>query len=53
MLWLDAKDVVREGLRDAARGKAVSIPSIRYKVLVGVVRILPAPLAARIAKTGR
>lgn len=52
-MWLDARDVVREGLRDAARGKAVSIPSLRYKVLVGAVRILPAPLAARLAKTGR
>lgn len=52
-MWLDARDVVREGLRDAARGKAVSIPSLRYKVLVGAVRILPTPLAARLAKTGR
>jgi len=52
-LWLDAPDVVREGLRDAARGKAVSIPSLRYKILVGAVRILPAPLAARLATTGR
>lgn len=52
-MWLDAADVVREGLRDAARGKAVSIPSLRYKVLVGAVRVLPAPLAARLARTGR
>lgn len=52
-LWLDAPDVVREGLRDAARGKAVSIPSLRYKVLVGAVRVLPASLAARLATTGR
>lgn len=52
-LWLDAPDVVREGLRDAARGKAVSIPSLRYKALVALVRILPAPLAARLATTGR
>lgn len=52
-LWLDAPDVVREGLRDAARGRAVSIPSVRYKVLVGAVRLLPASLAARLATTGR
>lgn len=52
-LWLDAPLVVREGLRDAARGKAVSIPSVRYKVLVGIARVLPAPLAARLARTGR
>ncbi len=52
-MWLDAADVVREGLRDAARGKPVSIPSVRYKLLVGAVRVVPAPLAARLAKTGR
>ena len=52
-MWLDAADVVREGLRDAARGKAVSIPSLRYKVLIALTRILPGPLAARLAKTGR
>lgn len=53
LMWLDAADVVREGLRDAARGKAVSIPSFRYKVLVAVMRLLPGPLAARLARTGR
>lgn len=52
-LWLDARDVVREALRDAARGVAVSIPSLRYKVLIALMRILPAPLAARLARTGR
>lgn len=52
-LWLDAQDVVREGLRDAARGKVVSIPSLRYRTLIALLRVLPAPLAARLAKTGR
>jgi len=52
-MWLQATDVVREGLRDAARGKAVSIPSLRYKVLVALVRLVPAGLAARLARTGR
>lgn len=52
-MWLDARDVVREGIRDAARGRAVSIPSLRYKVLVALVRVLPSALAARLAKTGR
>lgn len=52
-MWLDAADVVREALRDAARGKAVSIPSLRYKALIALTRILPGPLAARLAKTGR
>ncbi|MBN9178293.1 MAG: SDR family oxidoreductase [Microbacterium sp.] len=52
-LWLDAETVVREGLRDAARGKPVSIPSLRYTVLIGLMRILPGPISARLAKTGR
>lgn len=52
-MWLDAPDVVREGLRDAARGKAVSIPSLRYKVLTSLVRVLPASLTARLGQRGR
>jgi short-subunit dehydrogenase len=51
--WLQAKDVVREGLRDAARGKAVSVPSLRYKMVVGLTKILPASLIARAARRGR
>lgn len=52
-LWLDAESVVREGLRDAARGRPVSIPSLRYKLLIGAMRALPGSLSARLAKTGR
>ena len=52
-MWLDARDVVAEALTDAARGKPISIPSTRYKVLVAVARLLPNGLAARLAKTGR
>lgn len=53
LLWLDAADVVREGLRDAARGRAVSIPSWRYRALVRAARLLPGALVARLARTGR
>lgn len=52
-MWLDAPTVVRESLRDAARGKAVAIPSLRYKALVAVVRVLPASLTARLGQRGR
>ncbi|PCE13518.1 short-chain dehydrogenase [Microbacterium sp. SZ1] len=52
-MWLDARNVVREGLRDAARGRAVSIPSLRYKALVAVTRVLPSSLTSRIARRGR
>lgn len=52
-LWLDAAAVVREGLRDAARGRAVSVPSWRYKVLVAASRVLPDAVVARAASRGR
>ena len=53
LMWLDARDVVAESLRDAARGKAVSIPSRRYKVLAALARFAPPSLAARIGERGR
>jgi len=52
-LWLDAATVVREGLRDAARGKAVSIPSWRYKAIVALTAVLPRSVTARVARRGR
>ncbi|MFJ5697452.1 SDR family NAD(P)-dependent oxidoreductase [Arthrobacter sp. NPDC093139] len=44
--WLRAGRVVREGLADNARGKAVSIPTKRYKVLAAAARILPDKITA-------
>jgi short-subunit dehydrogenase len=52
-MWLDAPTVVGESLRDAARGRAVSIPSTKYKVLVALTRFAPSALVARAAATGR
>lgn len=40
-LWLDADSLVRSALRDAERGAVISIPSVRYKVLMWFVRHLP------------
>ena len=40
-MWLDADDVVRAALRDSERGRVISIPSVRYKVLMWIVRHLP------------
>jgi short-subunit dehydrogenase len=45
-MWLEPEQVVREGLADNARGKAVSVPAKRYKVLVAAARILPPRLVA-------
>lgn len=52
-MWLEADLVVREGLRDAARGKAVSVPSLRYKAIVALTRLLPSALLARAGRQGR
>ena len=52
-MWLDAPQVVREALRDAARGRAVSIPSLRYKVLASLARLLPDSLVVAAASRGR
>lgn len=52
-MWLTAQKVVRESLRDAAHGRAVSIPSLRYKALVAVSRLLPDRLVVAAASRGR
>lgn len=51
--WLQARDVVREGLSAASRGRAVCVPSLRYKLVVAVTRVLPSSLTARAARRGR
>jgi len=52
-MWLDAATVVSEGLADAFAGKPISVPSRRYKALVGAVRAMPRPvLRAVMARRG-
>ncbi|PXY31518.1 SDR family NAD(P)-dependent oxidoreductase [Prauserella muralis] len=46
--WLDADQVVREALADLRRGKALSVPSLRYKVVVAIGRLLPRELVRRL-----
>lgn len=53
VMWLDAEDVVREGLRDASLGRPLSVPSLRYKAIVVLTRVLPDGLTARLARRGR
>ena len=47
-LWLHAPDVVAAALRDIARGKALSVPTLRYKTAVFSSRVLPARIIATV-----
>ena len=49
-MWLGVERVVDECLRDLRRGKTISIPSKRYRVLVGAGRFVPSGFAARVAR---
>lgn len=52
-MWLDAPRVVSESLRDVARGKALSVPSKRYKAVVQLLKVVPPDLAAKAGARGR
>lgn len=43
-LWLRADKLVEEALEDLIRGKVLSVPTLRYKVLIGLVKIAPRPI---------
>jgi short-subunit dehydrogenase len=45
-MWLSARTLVRLALVDVARGRAVSVPTVRYKILMAVCRVLPARVLA-------
>ena len=42
-MWLDADRLAEEALADIARGKVISIPTLRYKVMATTMRHLPRP----------
>ncbi len=52
-MWLKTDPLVKASLKDLERGKAISVPSLRYKVLSTVARYAPAGIVAKIAKRGR
>lgn len=52
-LWLDADRLVTEALRDLARGRRVSIPSRRYKLLAALAKYTPSTVQARFQGLGR
>jgi short-subunit dehydrogenase len=40
-LWLEAPALVASAIRDAERGRVVSIPSVRYKAIIWLARHIP------------
>lgn len=48
-LWLDPEQLVEECLRDVARGRPVSVPSTRWKLIAAVLRATPRGLIARLS----
>lgn len=51
-VWLDADAVVRDGLRDLRKGKFVSVPSMRYKLAVGALKVTPRVVLHRVLPRG-
>ena len=52
-MWLDADRLVRDALADLERGRRVSVPSKRYKVLAAAAKYTPTSVQARFQGLGR
>lgn len=52
-MWLKPDYVVAQSLKDLRRDKALSIPSMRYKVLAMLAQYMPKSVVTRMAKRGR
>lgn len=52
-MWTSAEQQVQGALADLAKGRPLSIPTVRYKVLGTIARYAPAGLVAAVAKRGR
>ncbi|MGW8379117.1 SDR family oxidoreductase [Streptomyces sp. ODS28] len=50
-MWLDADKLVDAAMKDLARGKSLSIPDPRYKVLTGATKLLPRAVISRASST--
>jgi short-subunit dehydrogenase len=51
-MWLNADEVIEAAWADLMRGKAISIPSLRYKLVVAAARYTPRTLIARLSTMG-
>jgi len=52
-MWLDTDRLVAVALRDYDKGKAVSVPSVQYKAVVGASRVIPRAVLQRFQSLGR
>lgn len=52
-MWLDARRMVRAGWRDHCNGAVVSVPSLRYKSLVVLTKVVPRGLVRRVGFSAR
>jgi len=51
-MWLEASELVDAAWKDLMRGKAISIPSRRYKLIAAAARYTPRTLIARLSTVG-
>ena len=47
-MWLNSDVLVAKAWKDALAGKPVSIPGWQYKLLVGIISLMPRPLVRRV-----
>jgi short-subunit dehydrogenase len=52
-MWLESDRLVDEALEDLEKGRRVSVPSKRYKVLAGLARYTPRTVLGRLQGVGR
>lgn len=46
-MWLEADDLVETALKDLARGRVVSVPTLRYKAIMLAARLAPRAVVRR------
>ena len=52
-MWLDADRLVRDALADLEKGRRISVPSKRYKLLSAAAKYTPTSVQARFQGLGR
>jgi uncharacterized protein len=50
-MWLNAPDVVDAAIEDLRKGLTVSVPSARYKILVGASKLVPRRLSTKVSRS--